>query len=32
LPRPEGFRTSAAFRETVEDVSRILADTMKAAA
>ena len=32
LPRPEGYRTSAAFRETVEAVSQLLAASLKAAA
>jgi NitT/TauT family transport system ATP-binding protein len=32
LPRPETFRTSAAFRETVEAVSQRLAESLKAAA
>jgi NitT/TauT family transport system ATP-binding protein len=32
LPRPEGYRTSAAFRETVETVSRLLAASLKVAA
>ena len=31
LPRPEGFRTTPAFREAAETISRLLAAAMEAA-